>query len=161
MPSFTQLQPGAIKKTAGGYTYLDPAPFPADLPQGQAEFEARSQVLTAAGVFTAPMTVAAWKTKPSWAIVAGDDKIINPDLERLYYARAHSHTTELKGASHSVYESRPKEVAAVIKDAAVGALVGRVPGWLFWNPLALMQRRESETMLILLIFRRCSVPPIY
>jgi len=125
MPSFTQLQPGAIKKTADGYTYLDPALFPADfaadLPEGQAEFEARSQVLTAAGVFTAPMSVAAWKTKPSWAIVAGDDKIINPDLERLYYARAHSHTTELKGASHSVYESRPKEVAAVIEDAAEGA----------------------------------------
>jgi pimeloyl-ACP methyl ester carboxylesterase len=64
------------------------------------------------------MTAAAWKTKPSWAIVAGADRIINPDLERWYYARAHSHTIELEGASHSVYESRPKEVAAVIEDAA-------------------------------------------
>ncbi len=50
--------------------------------------------------------------------MAGDDKIINPDLERWYYARAHSHTTVVQGASHSVYESRPKEVAAVIEDAA-------------------------------------------
>jgi pimeloyl-ACP methyl ester carboxylesterase len=64
------------------------------------------------------MTVAAWTTKPSWGIVAADDKIINPDLERFYYQRAHSHTTVLAGASHSVYESRPKEVAAVIEDAA-------------------------------------------
>jgi pimeloyl-ACP methyl ester carboxylesterase len=64
------------------------------------------------------MTVAAWTTKPSWGIVAADDKIINPDLERWYYARAHSHTTVIPGASHSVYESRPKEVTAVIEDAA-------------------------------------------
>jgi pimeloyl-ACP methyl ester carboxylesterase len=64
------------------------------------------------------MTAAAWKTKPSWGIVAGADRIINPDLEWWYYARAHSHTTEIPGASHSVYESRPKEVAAVIEQAA-------------------------------------------
>ena len=54
----------------------------------------------------------------SWGIVAGDDKIINPDLERWYYARAKSRTTEVKGASHSVYLSHSSEVAAVIEDAA-------------------------------------------
>ena len=121
-PSYTSKQPGAIKKTDDGYTYLTPADFPmdfaADLPLRQAQFEAQSQILTAAKVFSAPMTVAAWTTKPSWGIVAADDKIINPDLERFYYQRAHSHTTVLAGASHSVYESRPKEVAAVIEDAA-------------------------------------------
>ena len=73
---------------------------------------------TAASVFSTPLTAAAWKTKPSWGIVAGADKIINPDLERFYYERAHSHVTVLDGASHSAYESRPKEVAAVIEDAA-------------------------------------------
>ncbi len=82
---------------------------------------ARSQVLAAAKVFTTPLTAAAWKTKPSWGIVAGNDQIINPDLERWYYARAKSHTTEIKGASHSVYESHPKEVAAVIATAARNA----------------------------------------
>jgi pimeloyl-ACP methyl ester carboxylesterase len=121
MPSATQKQEGAIK-TADGFTFLDPAKFyqdfAADLPREQAEFESRSQILTAAKVFTTPMTVAAWKTKPSWAIVASADRIINPDLERWYYARAHSHVIELDGASHSVYESRPKEVAAVIEEAA-------------------------------------------
>ena len=74
--------------------------------------------MTAAKVFSTPLTAASWKTKPSWGIVAGNDKIINPDLERWYYARAKSHTIEFKGASHSVYESHPKEVAAVIADAA-------------------------------------------
>jgi pimeloyl-ACP methyl ester carboxylesterase len=122
MPSATQQQQGAVRKTADGFTFLAPADFyqdfAADLPHEQAEFESRSEILTAAKVFTAPITAAAWKTKPSWVIVAGADRIINPDLERWYYARAHSHTIELDGASHSVYESRPKEVAAVIEEAA-------------------------------------------
>jgi pimeloyl-ACP methyl ester carboxylesterase len=121
-PSATQQQPGAMETTADGFTFLNPADFyqdfAADLPRDQADFESRSQVLTAAQVFNTPLTAAAWKTRPSWAIVAGADRIINPDLERWYYARAHSHTTELNGASHSVYESRPNEVAAVIEDAA-------------------------------------------
>src|ERR1700753_161729 len=126
MPSLTQKQAGAIKKTADGFTFLDPTDFQrdfaADLPIKQAEFESRSQSPTAAKVFDSPMTAAAWKTKPSWAIVAEADRIINPDLERMYYARAHSHTIELKGASHSVYESRPEEVAALIELAAQHAM---------------------------------------
>jgi pimeloyl-ACP methyl ester carboxylesterase len=122
IPSATQQQPGAILTTADGFTFLDPAyfyqDFAADLPREQADFESRSEILTAATVFTTPLTAAAWTMKPSWAIVAGADRIINPELEKWYYARAHSRTTVLEGASHSVYESRPKEVAAVIEDAA-------------------------------------------
>jgi pimeloyl-ACP methyl ester carboxylesterase len=110
------------RSTVDGFIFLAPADFykdfAADLPSEQAQFESRSEILTAAKVFTAPMTAAAWKTKPSWAIVAAADRIINPDLDRWYYTRAHSHAIELDGASHSVYESRPKEVAAVIEDAA-------------------------------------------
>lgn len=121
-PSVLAKTDGAIQKTPDGYTYLNPADFPKlfapDLPRERAEFVARSQVLAAASVFTTPLTQAAWKTKPSWGIVAGADQIINPDLERWYYARAKSQTTEIKGASHSVYESHPKEVAAVIANAA-------------------------------------------
>lgn len=130
-PSVTSRVPGAVVKTADGYTYLRPDLFPsyfaADLPLDQARFETQSQVLTAAAVFSTPMTVAAWKTKPSWGIVAAADKIINPDLERFYYERAHSHVTVLQGASHSVYESRPKEVAAVIEDAARSARTVAAP----------------------------------
>jgi pimeloyl-ACP methyl ester carboxylesterase len=109
-------------KTADGSLYLDPArfhqDFAADLPAAQANFEAHSQIPTAAQVFTTPVTDPAWKVKPSWALVATDDRIISPDLERMYAARAHSHTVEVQGASHSVYESRPKEVAALIEQAA-------------------------------------------
>jgi hypothetical protein len=79
---------------------------------------AHSQVLAAARVFSTPLSAAAWKTKPSWGFVAGGDKIINLDLERWYYTRAKSHTTEIKRASHSAYESHAREVVAVIADAA-------------------------------------------
>jgi pimeloyl-ACP methyl ester carboxylesterase len=121
-PSVLGKTTGAIKETADEFTYLDTAHyltlFAPDLPREYAEFMARSQVLAAAKVFTAPLTAAAWKTKPSWGIVAGDDQIISPSLERWYYARAKSHTIEIKGASHAVFASHPKEVAAVIAEAA-------------------------------------------
>jgi len=57
--------------------------------------------------------------------VAQSDRIINPDLERMYARRAHSHTIEVNGASHSVYESHPKEVAALTEHAAIHAMDGR------------------------------------
>jgi pimeloyl-ACP methyl ester carboxylesterase len=122
VPSVLARTAGAIKKTPDGYTYLDPAYFPKlfapDLTRELAHFRSRSQVLAAGPVFSTPLKAAAWKTKPSWGVVAGADQIINPDLERWYYARAKSRTTEIRGASHSVYESHPKEVAAVIATAA-------------------------------------------
>jgi len=112
----------AIKKTADGFTYLDPAQFheyfAADLSVEQAAFMAQSQVLNAAENFKAVITTAAWRSKPSWMLVAAKDRTINPDLERWYAERANSHTVEVAGASHSVYVSRPKEVAALIEDAA-------------------------------------------
>src|ERR1700741_4097908 len=74
----------AIKKTADGFTYLDPAQFheyfAADLPAAQAAFMARTQVLNAADNFKAVITTAAWRTKPSWMLVAGSDRTINPEL---------------------------------------------------------------------------------
>jgi pimeloyl-ACP methyl ester carboxylesterase len=113
---------GAIKKTADGFTYLDPAQFheyfAADLSAEQAAFMARSQVLNLADNFKAVITTPAWRSKPSWMLVAGADRTINPDLERWYAARANSHKVEVPGASHSVYVSRPKEVAALIEEAA-------------------------------------------
>jgi pimeloyl-ACP methyl ester carboxylesterase len=51
-------------------------------------------------------------------LVAGSDRTINPDLERWYATRAKSHKVEVSGASHAVYVSRPKEVAALIEEAA-------------------------------------------
>ena len=115
----------AIKKTSDGFTYLDPTQFhqyfAADLPAAQADFMARSQVLNFAENFNAVITTPAWRNKPSWMMVAGSDRTINPDLERWYAARAKSHKVEVAGASHSVYVSRPKEVAALIEEAATHA----------------------------------------
>jgi pimeloyl-ACP methyl ester carboxylesterase len=112
----------AIKKTADGFTYLDPAQFheyfAADLPVEQAAFMARSQVLNFADNFKSVITRPAWRSKPSWMLVPTKDRTINPDLERWYATRANSPKVEVTGASHSVYVSRPKEVAALIEDAA-------------------------------------------
>jgi pimeloyl-ACP methyl ester carboxylesterase len=112
----------AIKKTPDGFTYLDPAQFheyfAADLSAEQAAFMARSQVRNLADNFKAVITTPAWRSKPSWMVVATKDRTINPDLERWYATRVNSHKVEVLGASHSVYVSRPKEVAAVIEEAA-------------------------------------------
>ena len=92
-----------------------------DLPADQAAFMAASQVFNFADNFSATITTAAWRTKPSWMLVAGDDRTINPELERWYAARAKSHKVEVAGASHVVYISHPKEVAALIEEAAQNA----------------------------------------
>src|SRR6202142_674105 len=93
---------GALKKTADGFTYLDPAQFheyfAADLSAEQAAFMARSQVFNFADNFKAVITTAAWRSKPSWMLVAGKDRAINPDLERWYATRAKSHKVEVSGA---------------------------------------------------------------
>jgi pimeloyl-ACP methyl ester carboxylesterase len=112
----------AIRVTDDGYALLDTARFPAefagDLPKQQADFEAHAQVFTASAAFSTPIREAAWKTKPSWYMVAKSDRTINPDLERMYAERANSTTIEIEGASHSVYGSHPVEVAKLIEDAA-------------------------------------------
>lgn len=112
----------AIKKTPDGFVYLDPTQFheyfAADLPIEQTNFEAHSQVLIADTNFSTPITIPAWKSKPSWMLIPTNDRTINPRLERWYAKRANSQIVEVQGASHSVYKSRPKEVAALIEKAA-------------------------------------------
>jgi pimeloyl-ACP methyl ester carboxylesterase len=112
----------AIKRTADGFEYLDPAQyreyFAADLPTDEAALGAHSQVLIADANFHATITTATWRNKPSWVAVVTKDRTINPDLERWYAERAKIHVIEVEGASHSIYKSRPKEVAALIEEAA-------------------------------------------
>lgn len=111
-----------IKQTSDGYLYLDPsvfaADFCADIPQAKAKFMSQSQVLTAAKAFDTAISTPAWRSKPSWGIVSGSDRAINPDLERWMYKRANSQVTEVKGSSHAVYISHPEIVAQVIEQAA-------------------------------------------
>ncbi|MDB5151605.1 MAG: hypothetical protein JWR54_356 [Mucilaginibacter sp.] len=119
----------SLQKTADGFDYINPehfyADFAADLPESIAEFTAHAQMLTADEVFHAVIQNPAWRSKPSWYMVAKSDRIINPELERMYAKRANSHTVEVEGASHSVYESHPIEVAKLITEAARLATIAK------------------------------------
>lgn len=114
----------SLLKPSNGFDYIDPSRFAADfagdLPLKQATFMADSQMPISDQAFHAIIQNPAWRTKPSWYMVAKSDRIINPDLERMYAKRAGSHTVEIEGASHSVFESHPKEVAKLIVEAATG-----------------------------------------
>lgn len=116
--------PHAIRETSDGFLHLDPASFPqafaADLPPKDAAFLAQSQVFAAKGAFVQKIGEPAWKVKPSWALVATEDRSINPDLEREMAKRAKSTVRETK-ASHAVYASQPDDVAALIVEAAQSA----------------------------------------
>ena len=78
---------------------------------------ADSQMFVAVECLQAPVSVAAWHEKPSYAIVATKDRSLNPDLQRFMYQRSKSKVTELDG-SHATYISQPDAVAAVIVAAA-------------------------------------------
>lgn len=115
---------GILPPDDKGFVYYDKAKFHAgfcgDLSAEKAAFMYASQGATGAKGFGTPVTQVAWKTKPTWAIVASEDKSINPVIERTMYKRSGSTVTEIKGASHVVFMSHPKEVVAVIEAAAKG-----------------------------------------
>ena len=104
-----------------GFLYLDKAKFAAafagDVDAKTAAFMAESQVPWGLDALTGSVTQAAWKTKPSWYLVATDDKMIPPDQQRFMSKRAGATVVETKG-SHALYVSRPGPVAALIKQAA-------------------------------------------
>ena len=110
-----------MRATKDDFLYLDPAAFPADfaadLPPAEASFMARSQAMLAKAAVGAPAKAAAWHQKKSWALVATQDRAINPDLERSMAKRAGSETIEV-AASHAVYVSKPEDVAHLIEQAA-------------------------------------------
>ena len=91
--------------------------FAADLSKETADFMNASQQPIVAQCFATPVTEAAWKNKPSYGIVATDDKTVNPDIERNMYKRAKDKVTEIK-SSHVVFISHPEEVAQVIINAS-------------------------------------------
>lgn len=97
------------------------AGFAADVSAEDAAFLRDSQVPVALAALNAKMTTAAWKTKPSWYVVATEDGAIAPELLRKTAKRINAHTTEVKG-SHVVFLSQPKAVADVIDAAARGSL---------------------------------------
>jgi pimeloyl-ACP methyl ester carboxylesterase len=113
-----------IKLTKDGFLFVDPSKYAADvgtdLPPAEAEYMANSQMPVAAAAFDAPVTVAAWHDKPSYGIVATEDRALNPKLARWMYKRSGAKTTEIK-ANHLVYISQSGAVASVIETAARSA----------------------------------------
>ena len=83
---------------------------------------ADSQVPRGLGALTGTITQPAWKSKPSWYLVATEDKMIPPAAQRLMSKRAGSTVVEEKG-SHAIYVSKPQAVAALIQTAAKGVHV--------------------------------------
>jgi len=106
-----------------GYLSLDKAKFSAsfaaDVSADKAAFMADSQVPWGAAALTGTISEPAWKSKPSWYMVATDDKMIPPPAQRLMSKRAGSTVVEVKG-SHAIYVSQPEAVAALIGKAVNG-----------------------------------------
>jgi len=104
-----------------GFLFLDQAKFAAsfaaDVNPEKANFMATSQVPWGVAALDGAVTEAAWKAKPSWYLVAQDDRMIPPPAQRQMSKRAGATVTEVPG-SHAVYVSQPAAVAAVIEQAA-------------------------------------------
>jgi pimeloyl-ACP methyl ester carboxylesterase len=104
-----------------GFLYLDKekfaASFAADVAPEQAAFMADSQVPWGVDALTGAISEPAWKTKPSWYLVATEDRMIPPPAQRFMSERAGATVAEAPG-SHAIYVSRPDAVAALIEQAA-------------------------------------------
>jgi len=103
------------------YFFIPPAKFretyAADVSPSDAQFLADSQQQLAEKALGAPVSVAAWRTKPSYAILTTQDHVVSPELQRWMYQRSGAKVTEVN-ASHAVFISQPAMVARVIEAAA-------------------------------------------
>ncbi|PPG90456.1 alpha/beta hydrolase [Rathayibacter sp. AY1F3] len=95
-----------------------PEVFAAGIDPAEAAVLAVGQRPLAALAFGEAAPVAAWRTRPSWGVVAAADRTINPDVERFGYRRAGVRSVVELDAPHLVMRSHPEEVARVIADAA-------------------------------------------
>lgn len=100
------------------------ASFAADVKPDVAAFMADSQVPWGVAALNGEVTVPAWKSKPSWYLVATNDKMIPVDAQRIMAKRAGAKTVDQAG-SHAIYVSQPQAVAAVIEQAAKDASEGK------------------------------------
>src|SRR5271163_2386063 len=116
----------AFKPDSNGNWWIEPehfaADFAADVPPEVSHYMAQSQVPISTDSFTHKVTTPAWKTKPTWYMVATADRSINPEQERMMAKRANAKTVEVK-ASHVAYMSHPKETAKLIDEVAASANV--------------------------------------
>ena len=104
-----------------GFLFLDRdkfhASFAADIPAEQAAFQADSQVPWGVDALSGTISQPAWRSKPSWYLVATDDRMIPPPAQRSMAERAGATTVEVAG-SHSIFLSQPAAVAELIEQAA-------------------------------------------
>jgi pimeloyl-ACP methyl ester carboxylesterase len=111
----------ALRPDAAGFVYIDRAQFrdlfAKDVSATEASVMAATQKPVNGSAFGASVEQAAWKTIPSWYLVAQEDRAINPDLERFYAKRMGAKTTEIK-SSHVPFVSHPEEVVRLIQQAA-------------------------------------------
>jgi pimeloyl-ACP methyl ester carboxylesterase len=109
-----------------GFLFLDrdkfADSFAADVPAELAAFMADSQVPWGVEALNGAVSEPAWRSKPSWYLVASDDRMIPPPAQRAMSERAGSTVNEASG-SHSIYVSQPRAVAELIAQAAREALV--------------------------------------
>jgi len=114
----------AFKPDSNGNWWIEQghfaADFAADIPLEKAAFMAISQVPISTDAFTHKVTNPAWKNKPTWYMVATEDRSINPEQERKMAKRAKARTVEVK-ASHVAYISHPRETVRLIEEAATSA----------------------------------------
>ena len=107
-----------------GYLFLDKAKFAAsfaaDVDPELAAFMANAQVPWGVEALQGAVRQPAWKSKPSWYLLATEDRMIPPAAQRAMSGRAGSTVAEVR-ASHSVYVSRPEAVVDLIAEAARGA----------------------------------------
>lgn len=113
----------SVRPFPGGQdAYVEPAHFrqvfAADVPAAKTRLMAAGQRPVALAAFSAPSTTPAWKTIPSWFLVAGADHAIPPAAEMAMARRAGSRTEVLRGASHAVLVSHPDSTAHLIEAAA-------------------------------------------
>ena len=106
-----------------GFLFLDKdkfhASFAADVDPDLGRFMADAQVPWGVEALSGEVTKAAWSSKPSWYLVATDDRMIPPDAQRAMAGRTGATVTETEG-SHAVYVSRPDAVADVVRAAVAG-----------------------------------------
>jgi pimeloyl-ACP methyl ester carboxylesterase len=110
-----------ILPPVNGYLFLDKtkfrASFAADVSEAKAAFLADSQVPWGVNALSGAISEPAWRTKPSWYLVATEDKMIPPPAQRRMATRAGATVAEAAG-SHAIYISQPEAVAALIAKAA-------------------------------------------
>ena len=118
----------AFKPDSNGNWWIDQdhfaADFAADIPPAESHYMAISQVPISTDSFTHKVTNPAWKTKPTWYMVASSDRSINPIQERMMAKRADAKTVEVD-SSHVAYMSHPKEAAKLIEEAATSSSANR------------------------------------